>query len=146
MQVIQLIFPHHLVSADFQGVEDILPVEYKPAMEQFLYLQNALAYKYSKVYKKPNFPQNENFNWVYATEDPDDDLFFAFQGVADTAYSDDTRLLPDEDISITVPRQVLVFREEDGNNDEWVDNPTYATDGLECSDCKDDEKLPHKMQ
>ncbi|KAK0206729.1 hypothetical protein DFS33DRAFT_1316735 [Desarmillaria ectypa] len=147
------IFPHSLdggsdrrrlfVFADFQDAEDVLPVEYRPAVEQFLYLRNALVYNYTKAYKKLDFPQHENFDAVYATDDPDVNLFFAFQAVADAAYNGDTQLLPDEDIGIIVPRRALVFREENDDNGDRADDETYVNDG---SDRSDGEEPPYKMR
>ncbi|KAK0461954.1 uncharacterized protein EV420DRAFT_1665595 [Desarmillaria tabescens] len=115
-------------SADFQDAEDILSVEYKPALEQFIYLRSALAYKY-----------NQNFDSVYATDDPD---MVAFQALVDAAYNGDTQLLP-EDIGIIVPWRALVFREENGDR---AGNRIYADDGSGRSGCGHDEEPPHKKR
>ncbi|KAK0461953.1 uncharacterized protein EV420DRAFT_1330968 [Desarmillaria tabescens] len=154
-QLFNSIFPHRLdgglgrrhlfIEGDFQNAEDVLPVEYRPALEEFSCLGNALVNKYVAAYNKPNFPQHENFDSVYATGDPDDDLFSLFQAVADAAYNGDTQLLPVEGVGITVPPRVPLFREKSDNGDR-ADDQTYVDNGSDLSDGVDDEEPPHKMR
>ncbi len=57
----------------------MLPGEYRDAVRQLLRIRYFLAYHYDQVENLRHFPQHEHFDNVYGTDQPNSNLFLAFE-------------------------------------------------------------------
>ncbi len=123
-----------------------LPTEYKSVVKVLLSIHEVLVDHYEKVENLKGFPQHEQFNQVYGTEQPGG-LLAPFEAATKEAYSGDTQsLFSDDPIIITRPVQAPVYREttDDGDRD---DEQTYIFDESEQTEgLADDEEPPSKMR
>ncbi len=150
-------FPHYLAGsyerrrfiehAEFKKTEEVLPGEYRDAVRQLLRIRYFLAYHYDQVENLRHFPQHEHFDNVYGTDQPNSNLFLAFEAAMKVAYNGETQpLLPNDTIKIKRPRRALSHREtsDDGDRD---DDHTYIFDDSEHADgLEDDEEPPSKVR
>ncbi len=114
-----------LVTGNFLEAAVDLPPDYQRNLEQFVFLRLVLVFRYKQAYDELNFPQHKNFDSVNSTEDPDLNLISGFETVAEAAYSDDTQLLPDNDIDTPAPSRAMSLREENGDNDDQTLSRLY---------------------
>ncbi|KAK0453895.1 hypothetical protein EV421DRAFT_1767130 [Armillaria borealis] len=123
---------------------EVLPTEYHPVLAVLLFIRSALVFNYDKLEKLEGFPQHEQFNQVYGTEQPGG-LSTPFEAAANEAYDGDTQsLFPDEAIIIARPARALVYRETNDDGDRDNDQ-TYIFDELDQA-AADDEEPPSKVR
>ncbi|KAK0499828.1 hypothetical protein EDD18DRAFT_1442434 [Armillaria luteobubalina] len=143
-----------LVTGNFLDAAVVLPLDYQKALEQTHFLQSVLVFKYKQAYDEPGFPQHENFNSVYSTEDSDVNLFSAFETVAEGAYNGDTQLLSDKVIDTPAPSRAMSLREDNDDDDDRAHDQSYVSIGSESESSEssgseedeEDEEPPNKIR
>ncbi|KAK0190693.1 hypothetical protein F5146DRAFT_1045365 [Armillaria mellea] len=123
---------------------EALPTEYHSVAVVLIFIRDALVSNYEVLENLKGFPQHDQFNQIYGTEQPGG-LLPPFEAAAKRAYDGDTQsLFPDEAIIIARPARALVYREttDDGDRD---DDQTYVFDELEQA-AGDSEEPPSKVR